>query len=78
MHLRHGTTLLSTQLPFQTCSRNDDEELCFLKKIGFMYSRVHISSDTAFLKILKKPSIVQNLGKEAVRTFMHTTVHSQS
>ena len=23
------------------------------------YSRVHISSDTAFLKILKKPSIVQ-------------------
>ena len=24
-----------------------------------MYSRVHISSDTAFLKILKKPSIVQ-------------------
>ena len=25
----------------------------------FIYSRVHISSDTAFLKILKKPSIVQ-------------------
>ena len=25
------------------------------------YSRVHISSDTAFLKILKKPSIVQEL-----------------
>ena len=25
----------------------------------FMYSRVHISSDTAFLKILMKPSIVQ-------------------
>ena len=25
------------------------------------YSRVHISSDTAFLKILKKPSIVQFL-----------------
>ena len=25
-----------------------------------MYSRVHISSDTAFLKILKKPSIVQD------------------
>ena len=24
-----------------------------------VYSRVHISSDTAFLKILKKPSIVQ-------------------
>ena len=24
-----------------------------------MYSRVHISSDTAFLKIVKKPSIVQ-------------------
>ena len=24
-----------------------------------IYSRVHISSDTAFLKILKKPSIVQ-------------------
>ena len=23
------------------------------------YSRVHISSDTAFLKIVKKPSIVQ-------------------
>ena len=25
----------------------------------YRYSRVHISSDTAFLKILKKPSIVQ-------------------
>ena len=25
----------------------------------YLYSRVHISSDTAFLKILKKPSIVQ-------------------
>ena len=25
----------------------------------FTYSRVHISSDTAFLKIVKKPSIVQ-------------------
>ena len=24
-----------------------------------LYSRVHISSDTAFLKILKEPSIVQ-------------------
>ena len=24
-----------------------------------VYSRVHISSDTAFLKIVKKPSIVQ-------------------
>ena len=24
-----------------------------------LYSRVHISSDTAFFKILKKPSIVQ-------------------
>ena len=33
------------------------------KKLPFYiaspYSRVHISSDTAFLKIVKKPSIVQ-------------------
>ena len=29
--------------------------LCFF----YRYSRVHISSDTAFFKILKKPSIVQ-------------------
>ena len=29
------------------------------KTISIKYSRVHISSDTAFLKILKKPSIVQ-------------------
>ena len=27
--------------------------------LGLSYSRVHISSDTAFFKILKKPSIVQ-------------------
>ena len=31
----------------------------FFWKIGNYYSRVHISSDTAFLKILKKPSIVK-------------------
>ena len=29
-----------------------------VKRIDY-YSRVHISSDTAFVKILKKPSIVQ-------------------
>ena len=34
--------------------RIDAVEMC-------MYSRVHISSDTAFLKNLKKPSIVQEL-----------------
>jgi hypothetical protein len=28
---------------------------------GMYYSRVHISSDKAFFKILKKPSIVQKL-----------------
>ena len=31
----------------------------FADKFIVIYSRVHISSDTAFLKILKKPSIVQ-------------------
>ena len=31
----------------------------FTKKSSNTYSRVHISSDTSFLKILKKPSIVQ-------------------
>ena len=38
MHLRHGTTLLSTPLPFWICiitlellTKDDDEELCFLK-----------------------------------------------
>ena len=35
-HLRHGTSLLSTQLQFWTCiitlaGKNDDGELCFLK-----------------------------------------------
>ena len=29
------------------------------KPVSKSYSRVHISSDTAFLKIVKKPSIVQ-------------------
>ena len=29
------------------------------RKNVITYSRVHISSDTAFLKIVKKPSIVQ-------------------
>ena len=36
MHLRHGTSLLSTPLPFWTFiitlgKKNDDEECCFLK-----------------------------------------------
>jgi hypothetical protein len=34
VHLRHETNLLSkysTPLPFWTCSKNDNEELCFLK-----------------------------------------------
>ena len=35
-------------LTFHHCSKNQGT-----------YSRVHISSDTAFLKIMKKPSIVQ-------------------
>jgi len=30
-----------------------------VENLSINYSRVHISSDTAFLKILKKPSIVQ-------------------
>ena len=35
-------------------------QLCY-NSLGTIqyYSRVHISSDTAFLKIVKKPSIVQ-------------------
>ena len=35
--------------------------IIFFETLNFgpHYSRVHISSDTAFLKILKKPSIVQ-------------------
>ena len=38
------------------------------------YSRVHISSDTAFLKILKKPSIVQEkmLPHMNLLGFLHT------
>ena len=31
----------------------------YFEEYGTYYSRVHISSDTALLKILKKPSIVQ-------------------
>ena len=34
-------------------------EATVLVAVRRIYSRVHISSDTAFLKILKKPSIVQ-------------------
>ena len=39
-----------------------------------IYSRVHISSDTAFLKILKKPSIVQEymLPHMNLLGFLHT------
>ena len=34
--------------------------MSLINKIKMLwYSRVHISSDTAFLKIVKKPSIVQ-------------------
>ena len=31
-----------------------------VKNLKYIYSRVHISSDTAFFKILKKPSIHQH------------------
>ena len=34
-------------------------EICKVPTGKNKYSRVHISSDTAFLKIVKKPSIVQ-------------------
>ena len=36
-----------------------DFEHCAMIVVPSTYSRVHISSDTAFLKIVKKPSIVQ-------------------
>ena len=44
--------------------KNDCILAWFCLKLGYLkckscYSRVHISSDTAFFKILKKPSIVQ-------------------
>ena len=33
--------------------------ISYLHEVFIFYSRVHISSDKAFFKILKKPSIVQ-------------------
>ena len=37
----------------------DKDEIYLKFEYDSFYSRVHISSDTAFLKILKKPSVVQ-------------------
>ena len=53
-HLQYGPTVLDfTYVNWQKYGTTNQsiEHLT--------YSRVHISSDTAFLKILKKPSIVQ-------------------
>ena len=51
--------MFSSQI-LQNAEMNIVEENMDLSRIYLaMYSRVHISSDTAFLKIVKKPSIVQ-------------------
>ena len=46
----------------QKSSSDTNGDILKSKQNGILvdkYSRVHISSDTAFLKIVKKPSIVQ-------------------
>ena len=43
----------------QTKEIIDNEDQLWIRRNYVTYSRVHISSDTAFFKILKKPSIVQ-------------------
>ena len=43
----------------QLSEKTSKNTMFFFFCLPLMYSRVHISSDTASLKILKKPSIVQ-------------------
>ena len=51
--------LLSYVVPVKSKEEISQNFVAFSEYMNFIYSRVHISSDTAFLKILKKPSIVQ-------------------
>ena len=55
---RLSLTTLLCEVPINGIGNNI--VICVCRHLQYsLYSRVHISSDTAYLKILKKPSIVQ-------------------